>query len=160
MLLAFTHRKTGQTRILLWINLQTTSVFCRTWHLEGRGSRTRNTGKEKSLYNKIFPKEKWTKKQQRRTHFIVVGAVGGFLHLSVLFIVSDLHTDHGIHIHSHQLPGLYHSHTHLESNHQPLLDPRFTDLTKQTLSWSTLPPPYPPNQTTLYDFFFTGWSLQ
>lgn len=52
------------------------------------------------------------------THFVVVWAVGGFLHRGVLLIISNLHTHHWIHIQSHQLSGFNHCHTHLKTNHQ------------------------------------------
>lgn len=41
-----------------------------------------------------------------RADLIIVGAVSGLLHGSVLLVIAHLHTHHGVHVQAHQLPSL------------------------------------------------------
>lgn len=56
----------------------------------------------------------------KKSHVVVVRAVGGLLHGCVFLIVSDLHTHHRVHVEADQLPGLDHCDADLMGDTDPL----------------------------------------
>lgn len=104
----YPHRVTRPCR-----NLPTISGFCRTWHLEGRGSQTQST--VKGIKDECRRGGcGWKSTVVQEADLIVVRAVGRFFHRGVFFVFSNLYADHRVHVLPHQLPGFNHCHAHLE----------------------------------------------
>lgn len=57
----------------------------------------------------------------KKSHLIVVRAVGGLLHRCVLLVISNLHTHHRVHVEAYQLPSLDHSDADLMGDTYTLL---------------------------------------